>query len=43
MTDSSGRTVGKQIVIHGREVAYRLEGSGPLIMLVHGMAGSGAT
>jgi pimeloyl-ACP methyl ester carboxylesterase len=43
MTDSSGRAVGKQIVIHGREVAYRLEGSGPLIVLVHGMAGSGAT
>jgi pimeloyl-ACP methyl ester carboxylesterase len=33
----------KQIVIHGREVAYRCEGSGELIVLVHGMAGSAAT
>jgi pimeloyl-ACP methyl ester carboxylesterase len=30
-------------VIHGREVAYRFEGDGPLVVLVHGMAGSGAT
>jgi pimeloyl-ACP methyl ester carboxylesterase len=29
--------------IHGREVAYRLEGDGPLLVLVHGMAGRGAT
>jgi pimeloyl-ACP methyl ester carboxylesterase len=35
--------VAKQIAIHGREVAYRLEGDGPLIVLVHGMAGSAAT
>jgi pimeloyl-ACP methyl ester carboxylesterase len=33
----------EQIVIHGREVAYRLDGDGPLIVLVHGMAGSAAT
>ena len=33
----------KQVVIHGREVAYRFEGSGPLVVLVHGMAGSAAT
>ena len=32
-----------QALVHGREVAYRLEGQGPLIVLVHGMAGSGAT
>lgn len=29
--------------MHGREVAYRFEGDGPLIVLVHGMAGSAAT
>ena len=29
--------------IHGRDVTYRLAGDGPLIVLVHGMAGSGAT
>ena len=33
----------EQALVHGREVAYRLEGHGPLIVLVHGMAGSGAT
>ena len=31
------------MVIHGREVAYRFEGDGPLIVLVHGMAGSAGT
>jgi pimeloyl-ACP methyl ester carboxylesterase len=30
-------------VLHGREVAYRFEGDGPLIVFVHGMAGSRAT
>jgi len=30
-------------LIHGHDVAYRLEGNGPLLVLVHGMAGSGAT
>jgi pimeloyl-ACP methyl ester carboxylesterase len=35
--------VAKHTVIHGREVAYRFEGDGPLIVLVHGMAGSAAT
>jgi pimeloyl-ACP methyl ester carboxylesterase len=33
----------KPIVIHGSEVAYRFEGDGPLVVLVHGMAGSGST
>jgi pimeloyl-ACP methyl ester carboxylesterase len=33
----------EQTLIHGREVGYRLEGHGPLVVLVHGMAGSGAT
>jgi pimeloyl-ACP methyl ester carboxylesterase len=35
--------VAKTIVIHGREVAFRFEGDGPLIVLVHGMAGSRTT
>ncbi|HET9727876.1 MAG TPA: alpha/beta fold hydrolase [Acidimicrobiia bacterium] len=33
----------EQMVIHGRELAYRFEGDGPLIVLVHGMAGSAST
>ena len=33
----------ESLLVHGHEVGYRLEGEGPLIVLVHGMAGSGAT
>lgn len=33
----------QSVQLHGREVAYRLEGHGPLVVLVHGMAGSKAT
>ncbi len=29
--------------LHGHEVAYRTAGSGPVVLLVHGMAGSSAT
>jgi hypothetical protein len=29
--------------LHGRRVAYRLEGSGPVIALVHGITSSSAT
>ncbi len=29
--------------IHGHQIAYRREGSGPLLVLLHGMAGSSAT
>ncbi len=29
--------------IHGHEIAYRTGGSGPVVLLVHGMAGSSAT
>ncbi len=32
-----------QTRIHGHDVSYRLEGDGPLVVLVHGMAGSHAT
>ena len=29
--------------LHGHEIAYRTAGSGPVLLLVHGMAGSSAT
>jgi pimeloyl-ACP methyl ester carboxylesterase len=31
------------VQIHGHDVAYRTAGSGPVVVLVHGMAGSSAT
>jgi pimeloyl-ACP methyl ester carboxylesterase len=33
----------QEIVLHGHTVAYRAEGSGPVLVLVHGMAGSSST
>jgi pimeloyl-ACP methyl ester carboxylesterase len=30
----------RHVSIHGHEVGYRLEGSGPVILLIHGIAGS---
>jgi pimeloyl-ACP methyl ester carboxylesterase len=33
----------RHCTIHGHEVAYREEGRGPALLLVHGMAGSSAT
>lgn len=33
----------EHVVIHGRNVAYRLEGEGPLVVLLHGMAGNAST
>jgi pimeloyl-ACP methyl ester carboxylesterase len=33
----------REISIHGRTVAYRTAGEGPLVVLVHGMAGSSET
>jgi pimeloyl-ACP methyl ester carboxylesterase len=33
----------RSIRIHGCEMVYRLSGNGPLLVLIHGMAGSGAT
>jgi len=32
-----------ELVIHGKRLRYRLEGKGPLVLLIHGMAGSGTT
>jgi pimeloyl-ACP methyl ester carboxylesterase len=40
-SDSAGSV--KQIRLHGHEVSYRAAGDGPLVVLVHGMAGSSAT
>lgn len=31
------------VMVHGHEIAYRTGGSGPVVLLVHGMAGSSAT
>jgi pimeloyl-ACP methyl ester carboxylesterase len=33
----------KTIEVHGHQIAYRSAGEGPVILLVHGMAGSSAT
>ena len=33
----------QEIVLHGHPVVFRSAGEGPVLMLVHGMAGSGAT
>jgi len=33
----------QQVAIHGHDVGFRMGGSGPVILLVHGMAGSSAT
>jgi pimeloyl-ACP methyl ester carboxylesterase len=33
----------ERVSIHGHEVGYRIGGSGPVIMLIHGMAGSSQT
>jgi len=33
----------QSVVLHGHEIAFRSAGDGPVILLVHGMAGSGAT
>lgn len=33
----------KTVRVHGHEIAYRAAGEGPVVLLVHGMAGSSAT
>src|SRR5689334_15844729 len=33
----------QHVSIHGHKMAFRTAGSGPVLMLVHGMAGSSAT
>ena len=39
-SESGGR---QSITIHGHEVSYRTGGQGPVLLLVHGMAGSSST
>ena len=33
----------REIILHGHRVSYRAAGSGPLLVLIHGIAGSSAT
>ena len=33
----------KSVAIHGRRIAYSSEGTGPVLLLIHGMAGSSDT
>ncbi|MBT8452566.1 MAG: alpha/beta fold hydrolase [Deltaproteobacteria bacterium] len=33
----------KEVIIHGKRLTYRLAGKGPLVLLIHGMAGSATT
>jgi pimeloyl-ACP methyl ester carboxylesterase len=33
----------RHVSLHGHDVAYQYAGSGPAVVLVHGMAGSSAT
>ncbi|MGB8331284.1 MAG: alpha/beta fold hydrolase [Polyangiales bacterium] len=33
----------REFIIHGKRLTYRLAGKGPLVLLIHGMAGSAAT
>jgi pimeloyl-ACP methyl ester carboxylesterase len=39
---SRSRSEVRTVKVHGHEVAYRTGGQGPLVLLVHGMAGSSA-
>jgi hypothetical protein len=32
-----------EVTLHGRRISYRSTGSGPLLVLIHGMAGTSAT
>ena len=44
MSSSNGRVSPMQFVrIHGHDVAYRTAGEGPVLVLIHGIAGSSAT
>jgi pimeloyl-ACP methyl ester carboxylesterase len=33
----------QEVIIHGKRLTYRLAGKGPLVLLIHGMAGSATT
>ena len=38
-----GRVEPREITLHGHRVSYRAAGNGPLLVLIHGIAGSSAT
>jgi pimeloyl-ACP methyl ester carboxylesterase len=38
-----GRTVVDSVTIHGQRIVYRRTGAGPVVLLLHGIAGSSAT
>jgi pimeloyl-ACP methyl ester carboxylesterase len=33
----------RELIVHGKRLTYRLAGKGPLVLLIHGMAGSATT
>jgi pimeloyl-ACP methyl ester carboxylesterase len=33
----------QELTIHGKRLKYRIGGKGPLVLLIHGMAGSATT
>jgi len=33
----------RELSLHGHRIAYRTAGSGPVLVLIHGIAGSSAT
>jgi pimeloyl-ACP methyl ester carboxylesterase len=35
--------IGREVCLHGHRIAYRTAGSGPVVLLIHGIAGSSAT
>jgi pimeloyl-ACP methyl ester carboxylesterase len=45
IADSAGAalTEAREISLHGHRISYRIAGSGPLLALIHGIAGSSAT
>jgi len=42
-SDNAARTELREISLHGHRISYRAAGSGPLLALIHGIAGSSAT
>ena len=35
--------IAREVRLHGHRIAYRTAGSGPVVLLIHGIAGSSAT
>ncbi|MDZ7785475.1 MAG: alpha/beta hydrolase [Halioglobus sp.] len=42
-TTAEWDSTGRQVTLNGERIAYHIAGSGPLLLLVHGMAGSSET